>query len=51
MILVWQYGEKSGYESWKGISWGMVSYYQSQLPLFVISSLILSPPLLYNMYA
>ncbi|XP_076882831.1 uncharacterized protein LOC143531414 [Bidens hawaiensis] len=24
MILVWQYGEKSGYESWKGLSWGMV---------------------------
>ena len=26
MILVWQYGEASGYESWKGLSWGMVSY-------------------------
>lgn len=25
MALVWQYGEKSGYESWKGLSWGMVS--------------------------
>ncbi|KAI3835453.1 hypothetical protein MKX03_034543 [Papaver bracteatum] len=24
MILVWQYGEKSGCESWKGLSWGMV---------------------------
>ncbi|KAI3750739.1 hypothetical protein L2E82_21517 [Cichorium intybus] len=24
MILVWQYGEKSRYESWKGLSWGMV---------------------------
>ncbi|CAN4075960.1 unnamed protein product [Withania somnifera] len=24
MALVWQYGEKSGYESWKGLSWGMV---------------------------
>ncbi|KAJ9555202.1 hypothetical protein OSB04_009816 [Centaurea solstitialis] len=24
MILVWQYGEASGYESWKGLSWGMV---------------------------
>ncbi|KAF8380410.1 hypothetical protein HHK36_027896 [Tetracentron sinense] len=24
MGLVWQYGEKSGYESWKGLSWGMV---------------------------
>nr|GEU36951.1 ycf49-like protein [Tanacetum cinerariifolium] len=24
MILVWQYGEKSGYKSWKGLSWGMV---------------------------
>ncbi|PWA43055.1 hypothetical protein CTI12_AA539560 [Artemisia annua] len=22
MILVWQYGEKSGYKSWKGLSWG-----------------------------
>lgn len=25
MVLVWQYGEKSGNESWKGLSWGMVS--------------------------
>lgn len=24
MVLVWQYGEKSGNESWKGLSWGMV---------------------------
>ncbi|XP_075640803.1 uncharacterized protein LOC142612587 isoform X1 [Castanea sativa] len=24
MALVWQYGEQSGYESWKGLSWGMV---------------------------
>ncbi|XP_048132502.1 uncharacterized protein LOC125314412 [Rhodamnia argentea] len=23
MALVWQYGEVSGYESWKGLSWGM----------------------------
>ena len=25
MALVWQYGDKSGYEAWKGLSWGMVS--------------------------
>ncbi|CAI0413992.1 unnamed protein product [Linum tenue] len=24
MALVWQYGEKSGFETWKGLSWGMV---------------------------
>ncbi|CAA0838851.1 Unknown protein [Striga hermonthica] len=24
MALVWRYGEKSGYEAWKGLSWGMV---------------------------
>ncbi|CAK7355737.1 unnamed protein product [Dovyalis caffra] len=24
MALVWQYGEKSGFESWKGLAWGMV---------------------------
>ncbi|XP_031258225.1 LOW QUALITY PROTEIN: uncharacterized protein LOC116116259 [Pistacia vera] len=24
MALVWQYGEKSEYEAWKGLSWGMV---------------------------
>ncbi|PKA53065.1 Uncharacterized protein ycf49 [Apostasia shenzhenica] len=24
MALVWQYGEKSGFEAWKGLSWGMV---------------------------
>ncbi|KAJ0087524.1 hypothetical protein Patl1_07171 [Pistacia atlantica] len=25
MALVWQYGEKSEYEAWKGLSWGMVT--------------------------
>ncbi|XVE64967.1 hypothetical protein DITRI_Ditri07aG0144200 [Diplodiscus trichospermus] len=25
IALVWQYGEKSGFESWKGLSWGMVN--------------------------
>lgn len=24
MALVWQYGDKPGYEAWKGLSWGMV---------------------------
>ncbi|KAF6133917.1 hypothetical protein GIB67_040681 [Kingdonia uniflora] len=24
MALVWEYGEKSGHESWKGLSWGMI---------------------------
>ncbi|KAG0454072.1 hypothetical protein HPP92_025376 [Vanilla planifolia] len=24
MALVWEYGEKSGFEAWKGLSWGMV---------------------------
>ncbi|XP_039136913.1 ycf49-like protein [Dioscorea cayenensis subsp. rotundata] len=24
MVLVWEYGEKSGFEAWKGLSWGMV---------------------------
>ncbi|KAH8521816.1 hypothetical protein Peur_040434 [Populus x canadensis] len=24
IALVWQYGEKSGFESWKGLAWGMV---------------------------
>lgn len=24
MALVWQYGDKSGYQAWKGLSWGMV---------------------------
>ncbi|OAY85033.1 Ycf49-like protein [Ananas comosus] len=24
MVLVWEYGEKSGFPSWKGLSWGMV---------------------------
>ncbi|KAJ4953544.1 hypothetical protein NE237_030376 [Protea cynaroides] len=24
MVLVWQYGDKPGNESWKGLSWGMV---------------------------
>jgi len=29
MAVVWQYGEVSGYESWKGLSWGMVSSFDS----------------------
>ncbi|XP_073012392.1 uncharacterized protein [Typha latifolia] len=24
MALVWEYGEKSGFRAWKGLSWGMV---------------------------
>ncbi|KAK8945196.1 hypothetical protein KSP39_PZI007960 [Platanthera zijinensis] len=24
MALVWEYGEKSGFKAWKGLSWGMV---------------------------
>ncbi|KAJ8498813.1 hypothetical protein OPV22_009365 [Ensete ventricosum] len=24
MALVWQYGEKSGFQTWKGLTWGMV---------------------------
>ncbi|GAB2274075.1 hypothetical protein Dimus_008845 [Dionaea muscipula] len=24
MALVWRYGERPGYEAWKGLSWGMV---------------------------
>ncbi|XP_010540176.2 PREDICTED: uncharacterized protein LOC104814025 [Tarenaya hassleriana] len=24
MVLVWRYGERKGYEAWKGLSWGMV---------------------------
>ncbi|XP_064948863.1 uncharacterized protein LOC135598657 [Musa acuminata AAA Group] len=24
MVLVWQYGEKSGFQTWKGLTWGMV---------------------------
>ncbi|XP_068317065.1 uncharacterized protein [Pyrus communis] len=27
MALVWQYGEKSGFESWKGLSWGCLMVY------------------------
>ncbi|XP_042011003.1 uncharacterized protein LOC121759477 isoform X4 [Salvia splendens] len=31
MALVWQYGEKSGYQSWKGLSWGMVPLFGGAL--------------------
>lgn len=34
MALVWQYGEKSGFESWKGLSWGMVSNASFSLKIF-----------------
>ncbi|KAL5828139.1 hypothetical protein ACOSQ4_019936 [Xanthoceras sorbifolium] len=27
MSLVWQYGEESGFESWKGLSWGMLLWH------------------------
>lgn len=33
MALVWQYGEKSGDESWKGLSWGMVGFSFSTLEI------------------
>ncbi|XP_042011002.1 ycf49-like protein isoform X3 [Salvia splendens] len=42
MALVWQYGEKSGYQSWKGLSWGMVnsSSPQFQYPCSVEHSVL-----------
>jgi len=40
MALVWQYGEKSGYPAWKGLSWGMVSHFTFFTPFFVPPSLI-----------
>ncbi|KAK8266594.1 hypothetical protein V6Z12_D12G256400 [Gossypium hirsutum] len=39
MALVWQYGEKSGFESWKGLSWGMVLV-ALQAALTVIGSVL-----------
>lgn len=39
MALVWQYGEQSGYESWKGLSWGMVSF--SSYEFWVATSIII----------
>jgi len=38
MALVWQYGHKSRYPAWKGLSWGMVSDFSFFTLLF--SSLI-----------
>lgn len=38
MALVWQYGEKSGNEAWKGLSWGMVS--STSLLIFSFSSIL-----------
>ena len=26
MVLVWQYGQRPGNESWQGLTWGMVSF-------------------------
>ncbi|MCD7446969.1 hypothetical protein HAX54_020747 [Datura stramonium] len=40
MALVWQYGEKSGNASWKGLSWGMVEHF---VPAHGISFTTLSP--------
>jgi len=40
MALVWQYGEKSGNETWKGLSWGMVSFdYAFSTPLALMPNL------------
>ena len=36
MALVWQYGEKSGNESWKGLSWGMVRNFCAVTPLLLL---------------
>ncbi|XP_075640805.1 uncharacterized protein LOC142612587 isoform X2 [Castanea sativa] len=45
MALVWQYGEQSGYESWKGLSWDMVlSSTQQGLHLITWAELNLGTP-------
>ncbi|EOY24526.1 Uncharacterized protein TCM_046744 isoform 2 [Theobroma cacao] len=37
MALVWQYGEKSGFESWKGLSWGMIKMVEDlRCPLLLL---------------
>ncbi|XP_051118988.1 uncharacterized protein LOC127243150 isoform X2 [Andrographis paniculata] len=36
MALVWQYGEKSGYESWKGLSWGMLCRFLCSVEHFAL---------------
>lgn len=42
MALVWQYGEKSGYEAWKGLSWGMVSLFILFVYYFLINLKVLT---------
>lgn len=37
MALVWKYGERKGYESWKGLSWGMVRALSLFSSLYMIS--------------
>ncbi|KAJ7536895.1 hypothetical protein O6H91_12G087300 [Diphasiastrum complanatum] len=43
MVLVWQYGQITGNESWKGLSWGMVCimYLCSLLPVHVLVYVLL----------
>lgn len=36
MVLVWEYGERSGYESWKGLSWGMVCMFSRNFFFFFL---------------
>ncbi|PHU28384.1 Ycf49-like protein [Capsicum chinense] len=42
MALVWQYGEKSGNASWKGLSWGMASKVEVSLSLHSVDAGITS---------
>ncbi|RRT40281.1 hypothetical protein B296_00030452 [Ensete ventricosum] len=39
MALVWQYGEKSGFQTWKGLTWGMVSK-RSGFGLYLLKELV-----------
>lgn len=39
MALVWEYGEQSGFQTWKGLSWGMVSS-RFDLALFFATSFL-----------
>nr|XP_016471710.1 PREDICTED: uncharacterized protein LOC107793784 isoform X2 [Nicotiana tabacum] len=45
MALVWQYGEKSGYESWKGLSWAMSNYHSLMILIISHQSISSIPPI------
>lgn len=41
MALVWDYGERTGLQGWKGLSWGMVSVNLDKMMIYLLMKFVL----------